>query len=43
MKDLIIEDKAREKEGLSEAIADTITPAEVTQASNLVDVARKYI
>ena len=43
MKDVIIEEKAREKEGLSEGIADTTAPAEVARASSPVDLAGKYM
>ena len=43
MKDVIIEEKVREKEGLSEGIADTTAPAEVARASSPVDLAGKYM
>ena len=43
MKDVIIEEKAREKEGLSESIADTTAPAKVAQGSSPVDLAGKYM
>ena len=43
MKDVIIEEKAKEKEGLSKSITDTIAPAKVTQASSLLDFAGKYM
>ena len=35
--------KAREKEELSESIADIFAPTEVTQASSLINFARKYM
>ena len=43
MKDVIIEEKAREKERLLEGIADITAPVEVVQALSPVDLARKYI
>ena len=43
MKDVIIEEKAREKERLLEGIVDTTAQAEMAQTSSLVDLARKYI
>ena len=43
MKDVIIEEKAREKKRLSKNIANTIALAEVARALNLVDHARKYM
>ena len=42
MKDIIISEKARKEEMLSKLLADTTTPAEVAQVSNLVDLARRY-
>ena len=42
IKDVIIEEKIREKEGLLEDITDTNASAEVTLASNLVDLTEKY-
>ena len=43
MKDVIIEEKTKEKERLSEGIADKTAPAEMTQALSLIDFAEKYI
>ena len=43
MKNVIIEEKAREKKRLSEGIVDTTVSAEVTQALSLVDLAEKYM
>ena len=40
---MIIEEKVREKEGLSEGIADITTSAEVAQTASLVDLAGKYM
>ena len=40
---MIIEEKTRKKEALSEGIADTTAPAEVALASSLVDLAGKYM
>ena len=43
MKDVIIEEKARKKERLSEGIANTTTPAEVAWALSPIDLAGKYM
>ena len=43
MKDVIIEEKVREKKGLLEDIVDTTAPAEVAQASSLFNLAGKYM
>ena len=43
MKDVISEKKTKEKEKLSESIADTIALAEVAYILSLVDLARKYM
>ena len=43
MKDVIITEKAREKERLSKGIADTIPPAKVAQALSPVDFAGRYM
>ena len=43
IKDVIIEEKARENKGLSESIADSTASTEVIQALSAVDLARKYI
>ena len=43
MKDVIIQEKTREKERLSESIADTTAPAEVARVSSPVDLAGKYM
>ena len=43
IKDVIIEEKARKKEGLSEGIVNTTMPAEVARASSPVDLTRKYM
>ena len=43
MKDMIIKEKARKKEMLSESIAITTKPAEVTQVLSLVDLTEKYM
>ena len=43
IKDVIIKEKGRKKEGLSEDIADTTAPAEVARAASPVDLAGKYI
>ena len=43
IKDVIIEEKAREKEELSESIVDTTAPAKMIQASSFVDLAEKYM
>ena len=40
---MIIEEKARKKERLSESIADITAPAEVTQALSPINIAGKYI
>ena len=40
---MIIEEKAREKKGLSEDITDTTTLAKVAWTLNLVDLAGKYM
>ncbi len=42
MKDVIISEKAREEEMLSEGIADKTVPAEVARVSSLVDLAGRY-
>ena len=42
LKDVIILEKIREKEKLSEGPADTTTPAEVAQASSSVDLVWRY-
>ena len=43
MKDVISEEKAREKKSLLEGIADTIALAEMAQTSSPVDLVEKYI
>ena len=43
MEDVIIEEKAMEKEKLLEGIADTTALAEVAWASSFIDLARKYM
>ena len=43
MKDVIIEEKVKEKERLSESIINTTVPIEVTQASSFINLAEKYI
>ena len=43
MKDVIIEEKTREKEGLSDDIADITATAEVAQALSPVDLTGKYM
>ena len=43
MEDVISEEKAKEKEGLLEGIADTTVLAEVARASSPVDFAGKYM
>ncbi len=42
MKDVIISEKAREEEMLSEGIVDTTALAEVARVSNPVDLAKRY-
>ncbi len=42
MKDVIISEKAREEEMLSEGIADKIAPAEVARVLSPVDLAGRY-
>ncbi len=42
MKDVIISEKAREDEMLSESITDTTAPAEVARVSSLVDLVGRY-
>ena len=42
MKDVIISEKAREEEILSESIADTTTPAELARVLSFVDLAGRY-
>ena len=39
MKDIMIEEKAKEKERLSEGIADTTIPAKVAQVSSPINLA----
>ena len=43
MKNIIIEEKFKKKEGLSESITDTIALAEMAQVLSPVDLARKYM
>ena len=43
MKNVIIKEKTREKEGLLEGIADTAAPTEVAQALSPIDLAGKYM
>ena len=43
MKDVVIEEKSKEKEELLEGIADTTAPAKMAQASSSIDLAGKYI
>ena len=43
MKDMIIEEKAREKERLSKNIANTTAPVELAQALSSINFTRKYI
>ncbi len=42
MKDVIISERAREEEMLSEGIIDTTAPAEVARVSSPVDLAGRY-
>ncbi len=42
MKNVIISEKIREEEMLSESIADTTTPAEVARVSSPIDLAGRY-
>ena len=43
MKEVIIKEKAKKKEGLSEDIAETTAPAEVIQASSPDDLTGEYM
>ena len=43
MKDMIITEKAREKEELSKGITDTTTPAKVAQALSPINLAGRYM